>query len=192
MKEIDISHEQWMPVVGYRDLYEVSNMGRVRSLERLEFVREGFIRRRAAKLLKERFDLTSAGYSYVNLSKGGKAKKVNVHVLVLEAFVSLRPSPKHQACHNNGNRADARLENLRWDSVSGNAADKHLHGTIARGERAGQALLTEDDVHFIRNSPLSSLRLAPMLGVASSTIRAVRLRQNWGWLCNKQEDGRAH
>ena len=186
----EVNLEEWLPVVGYEGIYEVSSFGRVRSLERLEFVREGFIRRRAAKLLNERFDLTSTGYSHVNLSKAGRSKKVNVHVLVLEAFVSLRPSRDHEACHNNGNRADARLENLRWDTVSGNAADKELHGTVARGERSGNVLLTEEDVHFIRKSPLSSLKLAPLYGVASSTIRAVRLGQNWSWLGRHQ--GRSH
>lgn len=51
-----------------------------------------------------------------------------VHRLVLLAHVGM-PEPGQEACHNNGDRGDARLENLRWDIHGSNMLDKQQHGT---------------------------------------------------------------
>jgi hypothetical protein len=170
--------ERWLPVVGYEGLYEVSDHGRVRSMDRI--CESGRLRR--GRLLACPIDVKGAGYRFVNLSRNWKAKKSNVHVLVLEAFVGPRPSERHEACHKDGDRANAALQNLRWDTPEGNHADRLLHGTDCRGEKQGHAVLTAELVRWIRESPQSSLQLAPVLGVASSTIRAVRLRNNWAHL----------
>ncbi len=175
----NIEVESWMPVVDYEGYYEVSSFGRVRSLDRTVRSAPGRTRLRRGKVLKYRIDSASAGYSYVNLSREGVARKRNVHALVLEAFVGPRPTPGHQACHANGDRTDARLTNLRWDTPIGNASDKDLHGTHGRGERSATAKLSEADVEAILQSPLSSIKLGESIGVASSTVRAVRLGQNW-------------
>ena len=71
------------------------------------------------------------------------------------------------------------LSNLRWDTVAANRADRWKHGTESAGEKSPFAILSEEEVLWIRESPQSSLKLAPILGVASSTIRAIRLRTNW-------------
>ena len=71
-----------------------------------------------------------------------------VHVLVLEAFIGPRP-PKYQACHNNGDTTDNRLQNLRWDTVSNNHMDKHRHGTMQIGSKHSKAKLTETQVWLI-------------------------------------------
>lgn len=74
------------------------------------------------------------GYRSVNL-RIGKGRSINryVHELVLYAFVGPRPSPDHEALHGNGDRADNRLDNLRWGTVLENAADRELHGHVLRG-----------------------------------------------------------
>lgn len=167
--------ERWLPVVGYEGLYEVSNLGRVRSLDRI--CDGGKLRR--GRMLGCPVDTKGAGYRFVSLSRHGKGKKSNVHVLVLEAFVGPRPSPSHEACHNDGDPTNAALSNLRWDTAAGNWADKWRHGTAPVGERSGVSVLTSEAVQWIRESRQSSLALAPVFGVASSTIRAIRLRQNW-------------
>jgi hypothetical protein len=169
--------EVWRPVVGYQGLYEVSDMGRVRSLDR-----DGYSNR-AGGIFKgitlSPFADSSSGYLYVNLSKLGKVRKTAVHILVLEAFVGSLPHPTMDACHDDGCRTNAKLKNLRWDTRVANAADKHRHGTAQVGERSRRAKLTEDQVAFILVSNLSSLKLAKQFGVAGSTIRAIRIGQNW-------------
>lgn len=173
-----MTEEKWLPVVGYAGHYEVSNLGRVRSISRMVKTSYGTLAMRAGRILAGSIDSSGAGYVFANLSKDGVAKKFNVHTLVLEAFVSMRPEGM-QACHKNGDRTDPRLSNLRWDTVSANAMDKTAHGTMACGERNAKARLTEQQVLEIKTSPVNSVKLSKVLGVASSTIRAIRLGVNW-------------
>lgn len=95
-----------------------------------------------------------------------------------------------EACHGDGNRANPVLSNLRWDTQSGNAGDRWKHGTANAGEQSPKAVLNNDLVRTILESPLSSLKLAPLLGVASSTVRAVRLGQNWSHITGRSKPRR--
>lgn len=170
--------EIWKPVVGYEGLYEVSNHGNVRSLDR--FVKTEKIPRKG-KILTPRVDVKGNGYRYTNLSRNGKGMKVSVHVLVLEAFVGIRPSKLHHARHKDGNPENPRLDNLEWGTVAENMQDKLKHGTAQRGEKSGKSKLTQEFVSWILESKQNSLVLAKMFGVASSTIRSIRLGQNWSY-----------
>src|SRR5260221_193401 len=73
--------ERWLPVVGYEGLYEVSDLGRVRSL-----LRKGGNNRWYGGDIK-RSSLDQAGYLYVSLSRGGKGSRKRIHQLVAEAFI---------------------------------------------------------------------------------------------------------
>lgn len=169
-----MTEEIWKDVLGYEGRYQVSNLGNVRSLERFAVTSNG-LQRWPAKNLKPFVDTN--GYAYVNLSNGKAAKKIAVHRLVLSAFFG--DGGNLQACHNDGVRTNNVLENLRWDSVKGNALDRAKHGTQTRGESARGAKLSEAMAVEILMSRESSLKLAKEYGVASSTIRAIRLGQNW-------------
>ncbi len=184
MSDFD-SIEEWRAVVGYEGFYEVSSLGRMRSIDRdvPTTNRYGpYVAHWRGKMLTHRIDAAGAGYAYTSLHRDGRQKKVNVHVLVLEAFRGPRPSSAHEACHDDGDKANAKLSNLRWDTKAGNWADKWRHGTATAGEKSGTHVLTEEEVRWILESRQSSLALAPVFGCASSTIRAVRLGQNWGHL----------
>lgn len=118
------SIEQWRPVVGWEGLYEVSDHGRVRSLERV--VQFGCQQRTApSRILKPGQNVH--GVPFVNLSGGGKRHIRSVHTLVLEAFVGPR-TPGYHGCHWNDVKTDNRVENLRWDTASANARDKIRNG----------------------------------------------------------------
>jgi hypothetical protein len=167
--------EVWRPVPEYEALYEVSNRGRVRSFTRSRLTTQGLKTWKGRELSPF---VDRNGYLYVNLSAGKTARKIAVHVLVLSAFVGPRPDGL-QACHNDGNRLNPVIGNLRWDTVAANSADRIQHGTSSHGERSGKARLTQAQVDAIRVRPENSILLAKEYGVASSTIRAVRLGQNW-------------
>lgn len=105
--------EIWKPVVGYEGLYEVSNMGRVRSLERIN--KRGF--NLSSKILKP--TLNSGGYCIVGLFKNGLQRKILVHRLVAECFL-YNVENKPFIDHINTIRTDNRVENIRWVTTKEN------------------------------------------------------------------------
>jgi hypothetical protein len=117
--------EEWRPVVGYEGLYEVSSLGRVKSLSRV--VRKGDSHRSVTERIL-RPGLHQRGYQTVSLWHNGKKSKRNIHQLVLAAFRGVCPEGQ-VACHNDGNPANNWLDNLRWDTQSNNLRDEVTHGT---------------------------------------------------------------
>ena len=118
--------ENWKPVVGYEGLYEVSDQGRVRSLDRVVPHARSGVMKRKGKILKQS-PINQDGYLAIGLHRNGHQKKRMVHRLVLMAFVG--PCPEGmEGCHNNGVNTDNRLENLRWDTPKENSEDIKRHG----------------------------------------------------------------
>ena len=99
-------NEIWAAIKGYEGLYQVSNYGRVRSLN---YNRTGEVRVIATPLNK------GTGYVYCCLSKGGNQKCATVHRLVAEAFLP-NPNGYEQIDHRNNQKTDNRAVNLRWVS----------------------------------------------------------------------------
>lgn len=107
-----MTEERWLPVVGYEGRYEVSDLGRVRE-------RTGF----GLVFMKPLTPLPS-GHLRFSVSGMGKPRGQRyVHRAVLEAFVGPCP-PGMECCHWDDDPANNRLENLRWDTPSGNARDR--------------------------------------------------------------------
>ena len=144
-----IGMEIWKAVPGYQGIYEVSNQGRVRSLDRNMPSRKGA--REWTTFCRGRVLVSTlqGGYPSILLARGGKVKPTTVHRLVLFAFVG-EPRPGQEARHLNGNRQDARLENLAWGTKAENMADKIPHGTLVRGEAQVHAKLTVAKVIDLR------------------------------------------
>jgi hypothetical protein len=178
--------EEWRPVVGYEDLYEVSNKGRVKSLARVVICGRG-TRRIKGRELKRQF---IGRYPSVMLYINDIDNRFLVHRLVLEAFVG--PCPEGMECrHLNGDPEDNRWpENLVWGTSSENAGDRRRHGTTGRGERNPRAKLTDERIRQVRESlPARGTRsrrghcpaknLAKELGVSLSTINQIRYGKTW-------------
>lgn len=114
--------ERWRAVPGYEGSYEVSDLGRVRSVDRI--TTHGH--RRRGVVLKpiphER------GYPMVNLWRGNVQRMQLVHRLVLLAFVGPAPSG-HETLHGDGDTTNAALSNLSWGTHSENEFDQVDHGT---------------------------------------------------------------
>lgn len=171
-----VDAERWLPVVGYEGIYEVSDLGRVRSLNRLDAA--GF--RRKGKLKTQSFN--EDGYRVVTLNKNGEQRQSRVHCLVLEAFIGSRP-PGMLACHfPNPNVSDNRLSNLRWDSCKGNLADRKAHGTELIGSRNGRAKISEEDVlraREMRKRGETFRAISESIGVSFSYARKIVVGDNW-------------
>jgi hypothetical protein len=169
--------EIWKDVPGYEGHYQVSNLGKVKSLPKRT--------RKSEKILKP--SLANTGYHRVNLVDAEGDKKLwMIQYLVLLAFVGPRPK-NYECCHGDGVKTNNYLSNLRWDTSVGNKRDNMLHGVDNRGERCGSAKLTREQVLEIRTrlkdkEKEHAVKLAEEYGVSIATIRDVHSRRTWGWL----------
>ena len=118
--------ERWKPVNGYEGIYEVSNHGRVRSLDRTVTRSDGQVHQLKGKVLRTR--PKQNGYPFVHLCTPGKSQMRTVHSLVAEAFIAARPEGM-EVCHNDGDPTNNHVDNLRYGTRSDNMLDKVRHGT---------------------------------------------------------------
>lgn len=115
MKELKLlPYEVWKSVVGYEDYYEVSNFGRVKSLERVD-CRGRLQEERILKPAKNR-----GGYLYITFSKIRKQRSLMIHRLVAEVFIE-NPDNLPQVNHKDENKENNRVENLEWMTAKKNA-----------------------------------------------------------------------
>lgn len=110
--------EEWKPVVGFEDSYEVSSFGSIRSIERIVERASG-----QGDLLKKSQPIkqyvTPKGYLRLQLSQQGKQKNLMGHRIVAEAFIE-NPDQKPQINHKDGNKKNNCVANLEWATASEN------------------------------------------------------------------------
>ena len=163
----------WKSVFGFEGFYEASSDGEIRSIRRQNPKNKRFMGGNIVKPI-----LGSKGYYVVNLTKTGTRKQVFLHKLILEAFIGPRPQ-NLQACHNDGNRLNCNIENLRWDTASGNHKDKRKHGTWQVGEKANNVKLTNDIVRFIREQKLTPKQAVKMFDTSLTNAKRIVSRKTW-------------
>jgi len=185
--------EEWRAVVGYEGLYEVSDRGRVRSLERVAHrigkygSRSDF--RVAAKFLKIS-PAGKSGHVCVHLWKDAVGRTFLVHRLVLDAFVGVR-SGDCECRHLNGNPKDNRLVNLAWGTRAENMADRTRLGehNPHLGEARPNTVLTRDTVLRIRRLKAEGWggsKIARSMGINVNTVFSILRGKAWKWLDERQ------
>ena len=120
---IVMEQEIWKPVVGFEGLYEVSNMGNIRSVTRtvLQPNKNGVpIAYNTLKGKPMKLSLDRYGYLYCTLSKNGKRTQHTAHRMVAEAFLECEEPSKYCVDHINTVRTDNRVVNLRFVSIKEN------------------------------------------------------------------------
>ena len=111
-----MENELWKAIAGYEGLYEVSNFGRVRSIERYRKSKNGSVAPVKSRYLKPKIN---RGYYMYSLSKNAKLHFHNAHRLVAEAFI---PNPLNlpQINHKDEDKLNNFVENLEWCDASYN------------------------------------------------------------------------
>lgn len=179
--------EHWLPVIGYEAEYEVSSIGRVRSIRRVLTNSRGITRPYGGKVIASKPGVR--GHRYVTLSKANVVTTHAVHVLVCTAFRGPCPADKDLVAHWDGIPDNNRAGNVRWATFAENEADKRRHDRHAAGERNPGAKLTLDEVAEIRRRH-DGLRgigsaLSREFGVAPTQISDIVNEKCWS------EDGNA-
>ncbi len=177
--------EEWRPVVGYEDLYEVSDQGRVRSLDRLCKSDKRSDQWMKGKILRPKINPHRQNRCTVALTRKGAPSYPYISRLVLTAFVG--PAPEgHDAAHWDGDPTNNRLGNLRWATVSENMSDKKRHGTDPSGMRNAMAKLTDEQALYIKRNyrrtsyhDSNALELAAMFNVSRGVVLGIAKGEAW-------------
>lgn len=118
-------------IKGYEGIYEVNELGQIRSIDRIVECKDGSTRKCNGRDLKLQMD--QGGYAVVILHKNGVAKTFNFHRLVAETFI---PNPDNlpEVHHLNHDRKDNRVKNLQWVTRA-EQMDDHWRAAISNGTK---------------------------------------------------------
>ena len=175
--------ERWLPVEGFAH-YEVSDLGRVRSIDRVILCENRWgtpaYRTYRGRILK--LALHDFGYQVVRLSRDRVGHMRYVHDLVAAAFIGPKP-PGQQVCHGPNGPADNRPSELRYGTRSSNMADCVRDGTDQRGIKHHNAKLNDAAVREIREryaaGGVTLEQLGDEYGVTFSNVAMVVRRDTW-------------
>jgi len=176
---MDILNEEWRDVVGFEGFYQVSSLGRVRSVDRVVRDSFGHNRLRRSRMLSPAID--KYGYYKLHISKDNIRSHFTVHVLVARAFIGDRPDGL-QVNHINGVKTDNRPENLEYVSGSRNIVHAQDMGLKPVGSRCWQAKLSESDVSTIKaliRQGVNIIEIADRYGVVKQTISSIKQGVTW-------------
>lgn len=169
-----MDHEEWRRIEEFKGMYEVSNLGRVRS----------YVRSKIPRLLKPYTD--PRGYQQIVFTIARKSTTRWLHRLVAHAFIP-NPDSRPEVNHKDANKQNNAASNLEWVTSRENTIHGYRFGVIKppclRGEQGNHSRLTEADVLEIRRiyTPrvISQSMLAARFGVTKTTIRHILQRRTW-------------
>lgn len=166
--------EIWKDIKGYIGYYQVSNLGNVRSVDRLVKSPRGGYSKRSGKI---RAVSMSKGYERLTLKKKGGSKCFTVHRLVATAFLENKEN-KPQVNHINGIKTDNRVENLEWCTSEENT----IHAVKTR---LVKTKLTDRQAVDIFSSNLSTRKLGKVYGVTASIVWRIKNKKAYKHLWQK-------
>lgn len=163
------SGEEWRAIEGYEGLYEVSSLGRLRSMHASE-----------PRIL--RGGKTPDGYPVISLYSAGKRFSTQLHQVVCETFNGPKPQADFEVAHLDGCRTNAAACNLRWVTKRENHSHKLAHGTHLFGERHPRAVLNAAqaaEIYRRASTGDSASALSKEFGVSPGTILDIRTMRRW-------------
>lgn len=181
-KKGDKVKEVWKDITEYEGYYQVSNLGRVRGVDRYVGYKNGLKRLYKGKILKLRSN--KYGYMYIKLNKYGNSKNAILHRLVATAFIENKDG-LGQVNHIDGNKSNNNVSNLEWCDHSHN--QKHAYRTGLNIPRKGEELvytkLTEIEVLEIRKlyefTNITQNKIADRYKVSHQLISLIVNKKIW-------------
>ena len=172
--------ESWKDIDGYEGVYQISDLGRVKSLARTNSI---------GKRLKEKIlkgHVNKKGYCVASLHNASGIRTVKIHRIVASSFLK-NPESKRTVNHIDGCKENNKLDNLEWATHQENidhAIEMRLmpNGNPVRGVNHGRAKLTElyvFEIFSLRNKGWIQRDIAEAFGVSRHTISDVLLRKSW-------------
>lgn len=152
-------------IKGYDGIYEINELGKIRSVDRIVERKDGRIRKYKGKELKSATD--KGGYAIVQLHKNGISKMMRVHRLVAETFL---PNPDNlpEVHHLNHDTNDNIVENLQWVTRA-EQIDEHLRAAISKANGTKLRVVG----HGIDKIFISSMEVERELGISNSYVSRV-------------------
>lgn len=165
--------EEWKDVVGYEGIYQVSNFGNVKSLDRLEISSRGSKRLRFGIMLKQK--TTEQGYATVHLRDrvNDKESWPSVHRLVALAFIE-NPEGKLTVNHKDGVKLNNHISNLEWatqQEQTQHAFDNNL--MFVRGNTMYDVEFKQKVKDYYYETGISIKKLAKHFNMSSTTASRI-------------------
>lgn len=171
-----MSEEIWKDIEGYEGYYQISNIGRVKSLSRLitkNLGLKGIMKFYSKEKIKTAF--ISRGYVRVALCKNGIPKKQSIHRLIAKAFIP-KVDGKEFVNHIDSNRSNNSISNLEWCTSSENNSHAYKYGNNNIGEKHGRSKFSDEIVNKIRSEyvygskEFGSRNLAKKYGMTKTNV----------------------
>ena len=168
--------EIWKPVKDYEDIYMISNLGRIKSLDRYYTDSNGIQFFRKGKILSNK-KTNGMGYSITTLCNKGKKSNKYIHRLVAEAFLpNLENLP--QVNHIDGNKKNNVIDNLEWSSALQNINHAIINKLTPLGELSVKAKLTDkqaEEIYLLSiKGEVSQEKIGNMFGISQQTVLDIK------------------
>lgn len=171
--------EIWKDIENWEGLYQVSNLGRLRSLDRMVWNKAN----QSHSLIKgciKKPDTKDKSYAQIGLAKNGGFSKYLIHRLVAKAFI---PNPNNlpEVNHKDLNKMNNHSDNLEWSTRLGNARHAKENGSyrgFPSGVRKENSKLNDEAVRHIRTKSMRNNEYCKLYGVKPSTITMIQKDKN--------------
>jgi hypothetical protein len=181
----DLPNEIWQNIEGYEDCYQVSNLGRVKSLDRIIPHKGHETQHIKGKICKGKI-IKAGGYVVVNISKNNNGKWIKVHQLVAKAFIP-NPENKREIDHINTIPTDNRVENLRWATRTENANNiltRQKNASSSKNKKCNVKLTKEQIIEIKEQLSENNYRgiqteLAKKFNISITQINRIKLGKIW-------------
>ena len=187
MDKCNTENEIWKDIKGYEGYYQISNFGKVKSLDRVQINSLGYKRKLIGRILKPSL---RQGYPRIILAKDGDIKHINIHRLVAKHFVKNNNIEENNCVnHIDGNKENNHYSNLEWITSLENSSHASRIGLYKTGENHPDVSTTIDEAYSILDdyylNNMFQNDIAKKYNCTQSLISSIVLGNTWHYReCN--------